>query len=497
MLENRTEPMQEQAWWRLHCASCLLVFCAVVWCCWLVAKWVMEKKNIQTYPYYNCTFHHQNSQRKQTNFTVPTDLIENFGQHNLLHVSLSACWKTGQNPYKNKHGEDCMAQVVCWHFVRLCGAAGVGGEVSDEKKTIQTHPYSNCIFHHQNLQRKQTSFTVPTNLIENFDQHNLLYVSLSACWKTGQNPCKNKHGENCIAQVVCWYFVRLCGAAGVGCEVSEGKKTIQTYPYSNCTFHHQSSQRKQTSFTVPTDLGKTLANIICCMCLFQHFGKQDRTHTRTSMVKIALRKLFAGILCGCVVLLVLVVKWVSKNNPNTSIFELHFHHQNSQRKQTSFKVPANLIENFDQHNLLYVSLSACWKTGQNPCKNTHGEDCIAQVVCWYFVRLCGAAGVGCEVSDEKKTKPIHILTALFTTGIHKEYKQVLTYRPTSWKPWPTSSTVRVSVTTFENRTGSMQEQIWSKLHCASCLLAFCAVVWCCLFVAKWVREKNHPNLSIF
>ena len=139
-------------------------------------------------------------------------------------MSLSACWKTGQNPCKNKHGENCIAQVVCWHFVRLCGAAGVGGELSDEKKTIQTHQYSNCIFHHQNSQRKQTSFTVPTKLIENFDQHNLLYVSLSACWKTGQNPCKIKHGENCIAQVVCWYFVRLCGAAGIGCEVSDGKK---------------------------------------------------------------------------------------------------------------------------------------------------------------------------------------------------------------------------------------------------------------------------------
>ena len=32
-MENRTKPMQEQAWWKLHCASCLLVFCAVVWSC--------------------------------------------------------------------------------------------------------------------------------------------------------------------------------------------------------------------------------------------------------------------------------------------------------------------------------------------------------------------------------------------------------------------------------------------------------------------------------
>ena len=117
--------------------------------------------------------------------------------------------------------------------------------------------------------------------------------------------------------------MRLCGAAGVGCEVSKGKKNIQTYPYSNCTFHHQSSQRKQTS----------------------------------------------------------------------------------------------------QHNLLYVYLSACWKTGQKPCKNTHGENCSAQVGCWYFVRLCGAAGAGGEVSDEKNNPSTSILTALFITRIHKE-KQI-------------------------------------------------------------------------
>ena len=313
MLENRREPMQEQAWWKLHCASWLLVFCAVVWCCLLVAKWVM-------------------------------------------------------------------------------------------------------------------------------------------------------------------------------------KKNIQTYPYSNCTFHHQNSQRKQTSFTVPTNLGKTLANIIYCMCIFQHVGKQDRNHARTNMVKIALRKLFAGILCGCVVLLVLVVKWVMKKTIQPHPYSnCIFHHQNSQRKQTSFKVPTNLIENIDQHNLLHVSLSACWKTGQNPCKNTHGENCIAQVGCWYFVRLCGAA---CWLRSEwwkKTSKPIHILTALFTTGFHKEYKQILPYRPTSWKPWPTSSTVRVSVTTFENRTGSMQEQIWSKLHCASCLLVFCVVEWCCWCCSLVVIGKKPSN----
>ena len=107
-------------------------------------------------------------------------------------------------------------------------------------------------------------------------------------------------------------------------------------------------ENKQVLPYQPTLL-KTLTNIIYCMCLFQHVGKQDRTHARTHMVKIAWRKLVAGILCGCVVLFVV-----------------------------------------------------------------------------------------CEVSDEKKTsKPIHILTALFIRRIHKEYKQVLPYQPTSGKLWPT------------------------------------------------------------
>ena len=61
-------------------------------------------------------------------------------------------------------------------------------------------------------------------------------------------------------------------------------------------------KNKQVLPYQPTLL-KILTNIIYCMCLFQHVGKQDRTHARTHMVKIAWRKLVAGILCGCVVLL--------------------------------------------------------------------------------------------------------------------------------------------------------------------------------------------------
>ena len=134
------------------------------------------------------------------------------------------------------------------------------------------------------------------------------------------------------------------------------------------------------------------------------------TLPRTSMVKIALRKLFAGILCGCVVLLVLVAKWVREKKPSkpihilTELFTTRIHKENKQ--VLPYQRPR---ENFGQHNLLYVYLSACWK----------------------------------------------------------------------------------------NRTEIMQEQTWWKLRCASCLLVFCAVVWYCLLVAKWVREKKHPNLSIF
>ena len=136
---------------------------------------------------------------------------------------LSACWKTGQNPCKNKHGENCIAQVVCWHFVQLCGAAGFGGEVSDEKNNPNTSIFE-LHFPPPEFTKKTNKFYRTNRPRENFGQHNLLHVSLSACWKTGQNPCKNTHGENCIAQVGCWYFVRLCGAAGVGCEVSDAKK---------------------------------------------------------------------------------------------------------------------------------------------------------------------------------------------------------------------------------------------------------------------------------
>ena len=269
---------------------------------------------------------------------------------------------------------------------------------------------------------------------------------LSACWKTGQDPCKNKHGENCIVQVVCWYSVWLRGVGGVGGVGGEvSGETIQTY--SHCTFHHQNSQRVQTSSPLPTNLGKALANIIHCTCFFQHAWKQDRIHARTNMVKIALCKLFAGILCGCVVLLVLVVKWVKKPSKHIYILTaLSTTRFNKEFKQVLPYQPTS-GKSLGQHNPLYLFLTACCKPEQKPCKNKHGEKFIAQVVvgilygCVVLVVLVVKWVVKWVV---KPSKHIHILIALFITRIWKEFKQVLPYQPTSGKPSPTKSTVPVS-----------------------------------------------------
>ena len=219
------------------------------------------------------------------------------------------------------------------------------------------------------------------------------------------------------------------------------------------------------------------------------------------MVKIALCKLFAGILCGGVVLVVLVVKWVKK--PSRHIYILTALSTNRFNKEFKQVLPYQPTsgKSLGQHNPLYLFLTACCKPEQNPCKNKHGENFIAQVVvgilygCVVLVVLV----VKWVVKWVKKpSKHINILTALFTYRIHKRCKQVLPYQPTSGKPWPTSSTVRVSVSMLENRTGSMQEQTWSKLHWASCLLVFCVVAWCCWFfslVVKWMLERNHPIIS--
>ena len=228
----------------------------------------------------------------------------------------------------------------------LCGCVVllVGCEVSDGKKTIQTYPYSNCTFHHQNSQRKQTRFTVPTNLGKT-----LANIICCMCLFQHVEKQDRTHARTNMMKIALRKLFAgiLCGCVVLLVLVVKWvmKKTIQTHPYSNCIFHYQNSQRNKQVLKYQPTLLKTLTNIIYCMCLFQHVGKQDRTHARTHMMKIALRKLVAGILCGCVVLLVLVAKWVMKKNIQTYPYSnCTFHHRNSQRVQTNFTVSTDLVK---------------------------------------------------------------------------------------------------------------------------------------------------------
>ena len=166
------------------------------------------------------------------------------------------------------------------------------------EETIHTYLYSNCTFHQQIEQRVQTSFTVPTNLGK--DLANIIYCTCF-CQHAGKQDrihARTNMGKGSLHKF-CWYSVWLCGVGGVGGVGGEvSGETIQTYPYSHCTFHHQNSQRVQASSTLPTNLGKALANIIHCTCFFQHVASQNRTRARTNMGKISLHKL---LLVFCVV----------------------------------------------------------------------------------------------------------------------------------------------------------------------------------------------------
>ena len=301
------------------------ILCGCVVLLALVAKWVKGKKTSKPIHILTALFTTRVlKENKQANIICCMCIFQHVGKQDRKHART--------NMVKN-----CVAQVVfCWYFVRLCGTAcWLRSERWKLKPSKPIHILTALFTTRVHKENKQILPYQPT-LLKTLANTIYCMCLFQHNGKQEMKLCKNKHGENCIAQVVCWYFVRLCGAAGVGCEVSEGKTTIQTYPYSNCTFHQENSQRVQTSFTVPTNLGKTLANIIHCMCFFQHNGKQNRTHARTSMVKIALRKLFAGILCGCVVLLVLVAKWVREKKPSkpihilTALFIRRIHKENKQ-----------------------------------------------------------------------------------------------------------------------------------------------------------------------
>ena len=241
-----------------------------------------------------------------------------------------------------------------------------------------------------------------------------------------------------IVQVVCWYSVWLRGAAGVGGEVSE--ETIQTYLYSNCTFFHQIEQRVQSSFTVH------------CTCFCQPAGKQDRIHARTNMVKTALRKLFAGILCGCLVLLVLLIGgqvnagkkpsnhiqpyfsctveqarfrkkkalyrtfWsLSLSLSLNHILTAHLHNQNSQKDKQVRTV----------ETLATIIYYTCWRQVdrfqylfQQPEQNPYKKEtlwkphCVTQIGCWYSAWCCWCC-------------------AFFATSTQEESKQSVPFQPTT------------------------------------------------------------------
>ena len=56
LVQTKTEPMQQKTLWKLHCASCLLVFC-VVGAAGVGGE--VSEETIQTNLYSNCAFHQQ------------------------------------------------------------------------------------------------------------------------------------------------------------------------------------------------------------------------------------------------------------------------------------------------------------------------------------------------------------------------------------------------------------------------------------------------------
>ena len=87
----------------------LLVFCVVVWCWW--CWWWSEWRNHPNIFIFQLRFPPPDLTKSSNKFYRTNQPRERLGQHHLLYVFLSACWKTGQDPCKNKHGENFIAQV--------------------------------------------------------------------------------------------------------------------------------------------------------------------------------------------------------------------------------------------------------------------------------------------------------------------------------------------------------------------------------------------------
>ena len=196
--------MQEQTWEKFLCTSWYSV-----WLCGVggVGGEVSEE-TIQTYltALSTTTF---NKEFKQVLPYQPTS-GKSLGQHNPLHLFLSACCKPEQNPCKNRHGEKFIAQVVvgilcgCVVLLVVLVVLVVKWVKKPSKYIYILTALSTTRF---NKEFKQVLPYQPTSG-KSLGQHNPLHLFLSACCKPEQNPCKNKHGENFFAQVVVGI---LCG----------------------------------------------------------------------------------------------------------------------------------------------------------------------------------------------------------------------------------------------------------------------------------------------
>ena len=142
-----------------------------------------------------------------------------------------------------------------------------------------------------------------------------------------------------------------------------------------------------------------------------------------------------GILCGCVVLVVLVVKWVKKPSKHIYILTaLSTTRFNKEFKQVLPYQPTS-GKTWPTSSKVRVSVSMLENRTGSMQEQTWGKfNCtsLVGILCGCVVSVVLVVLVVKWVV--KPSKHIHILIALFTPRIHKEFKQALPYQLTSEKP---------------------------------------------------------------
>ena len=465
----------------------------------LVVKWV-KKPSKHIYILIALSTTRFNKEFKQVLPYQPTS-GKSLGQHNPLYLFLTACCKQEQKPCKNKHGGNFIAQVVVGI---LCGCVVLVVLVVKWVKKPSKHIYiltalSTTRF---NKEFKQVLPYQPTSG-KTWPTSSTVRVSVSMLEnRTGsmQEQTWGKFHCTSLVGILCGCVVSVVLVVLVVKWVVKPSKHI--YILSALSTNRFNKEFKQVLPNQPTS-GKSLGQHNPLYLFLTACCKQAQNPCKNKHRGNFIAQVVVGILYGCVVLVVLVVKWVVKwvvkpskhINILTALFTNRIH---KQFKQVLPYQPTS-GKSLGQHNPLYLFLSACCKPEQKPCKNKHGENCIAQVVVG-ILRGCVVLVVLVVKWVKKPSKHIYILTALSTNRFNKEFKQVLPYQATSGKTWPTSSTVRVSVSMLENRTGSMQEQTWGKVHCTSLVGILCGcvvLVVLVVLVVKWVvKPSKHIHILI-